>query len=245
MGLGVWPGPGACGGSSWVPKPCGWQGGGVGAGDPAGPVHEVGQPRRPAGPAPGPTRSVPAAGAPALRAGGGGARADADADAGARPERGEAGPEPGAPGPAPGEGTRPGVWAAGSCRLRCRRRAGTTAQASPLWSSRGGAGMQAWTSEPAQSSGSWAGARFSWTSYTRRNTAWGLGRHFLSPLLPSPVSPEPRIQQRGVIGVASSLDTWGESLLDVDSNSHSPVFLASLPHVSVHQSLFSYKDTSG
>ncbi|XP_032327509.1 translation initiation factor IF-2-like isoform X2 [Camelus ferus] len=189
MGLGVWPGPGACGGSSWVPKPCGWQGGGVGAGDPAGPVHEVGQPRRPAGPAPGPTRSVPTAGAPALRAGGGGARADADA--GARPERGEAGPEPGAPGPAPGGGTRPGVWAAGSCRLRCRlrcrRRAGTTAQASPLWSSRGGAGMQAWTSEPAQSSGSWAGARFSWTSYTRRNTAWGLGRHFLSPLLPSPV----------------------------------------------------------
>ncbi|XP_032336765.1 translation initiation factor IF-2-like isoform X3 [Camelus ferus] len=135
MGLGVWPGPGACGGSSWVPKPCGWQGGGVGAGDPAGPVHEVGQPRRPAGPAPGPTRSVPAAGAPALRAGGGGARADADADAGARPERGEAGPEPGAPGPAPGEGTRPGVWAAGSCRLRCRRRAVLNPESSSVGSS--------------------------------------------------------------------------------------------------------------
>ncbi|XP_074209745.1 uncharacterized protein LOC141575137 isoform X4 [Camelus bactrianus] len=55
----------------------------------------------------------------------------------------------------------------------------------PLWSSRGGAGMQAWTSEPAQSSGSWARARCSWTSYPRRNAAWGLGRHFLSPLLPS------------------------------------------------------------
>ncbi|XP_064336563.1 uncharacterized protein LOC116151603 isoform X2 [Camelus dromedarius] len=54
-----------------------------------------------------------------------------------------------------------------------------------LWSSRGGAGMQAWTSEPAQSSGSWARARCSWTSYPRRNAAWGLGRHFLSPLLPS------------------------------------------------------------
>ncbi|XP_064336562.1 uncharacterized protein LOC116151603 isoform X1 [Camelus dromedarius] len=62
-----------------------------------------------------------------------------------------------------------------------------------LWSSRGGAGMQAWTSEPAQSSGSWARARCSWTSYPRRNAAWGLGRHFLSPLLPSLVRRQGRL----------------------------------------------------
>ncbi|XP_032323291.1 uncharacterized protein LOC116659613 isoform X2 [Camelus ferus] len=48
-----------------------------------------------------------------------------------------------------------------------------------------GAGMETWTSEPAQSSGSWVRAWFSWTSYPRRNAAWGLGCHFLSPLLPS------------------------------------------------------------
>ncbi|XP_064333054.1 uncharacterized protein LOC135318728 isoform X1 [Camelus dromedarius] len=95
--------------------------------------------------------------------------------------------EPGAPGPAPGGGKRPGASATACCRFCCRHQAGTTAQASPLWSSRGRAGMDAWTSEPAQSSGSWARARFSLTSYPRRNMAWGLGRHFLSPLLPSPV----------------------------------------------------------
>ncbi|XP_032324271.1 putative serine protease 47 [Camelus ferus] len=71
-----------------------------------------------------------------------------------------------------------GAWTAPPTR-------GTPARSFPLWSSRGGAGMQAWTSEPAQSSGSWARARCSWTSYPRRNAAWGLGRHFLSPLLPS------------------------------------------------------------
>nr|XP_031295139.1 putative serine protease 47 [Camelus dromedarius] len=69
---------------------------------------------------------------------------------------------------------------------------GTPGRASPLWSSRGGAGMETWTSEPAQSSGSWARAWFSWTSYPRRNAAWGLGCHFLSPLLPSLVrNPSP------------------------------------------------------
>ncbi|XP_032330219.1 uncharacterized protein LOC106729438 isoform X2 [Camelus ferus] len=41
-----------------------------------------------------------------------------------QPELEEDGREPTAPGTAPGGGTRPGVWAAASCRRRCRRRAG-------------------------------------------------------------------------------------------------------------------------